>query len=119
MDEQPTIAICEAMRHRKSSLCSMKVYKEGRCKLHYNSMMAIGPKEMRRRELDMKYKNEIAYLYERGRDGDMDAARQIELARVNWRFDYQDLIRELDRTPNTTEDLNYKYKLKNGFRSFK
>jgi hypothetical protein len=100
---------CIAVRHHKSGQCKNIVFKDERCKLHYNAAIAKGPKELILTEMYMTYENTFHNLKARKFAGD-DVDEDIAVLKVRYNHNYFRTMEMIEMIPDTLADQMYRIK---------
>ena len=95
--------LCVAIRNRGSA-CTRLAVCEDRCKLHYNSMIAKGPKETILSEMTMRQETERLKLNARERAGD-DIAEESSLMKIRQQYEVARVYKIIELMPDALEDI--------------
>lgn len=108
----PTMS-CVAIRHYKAGPCVHNVYKDGRCKLHYNGLVATGPKHVLESETIQKHANESAILRSKYVDTiDMTYQEEKELMDVRHKHEMRRMNIRLEEMPDMPADRAHREKVR-------
>jgi len=103
---------CIAVRHLKAGPCKHTVFKEERCKLHYNGMVSTGIKHVLESELIQKQANEITVLQTKiWDDEDHGVREELEVLEVRHKHEMRRMERRLMMMPDTPADIAHRRKV--------
>jgi hypothetical protein len=103
---------CIAVRHYKVGPCTHKVFKEERCKLHYNGMVSTGIKHVLESEMIQKQANEIAILQTKiWENEDHGLREELEVLEVRHKHEMGRMERRLALMPDTPADRAHRRKV--------
>ena len=101
---------CIAVRHYKAGPCRYPVFKEERCKLHYNGLMSTGIKHVLESEMIQKQVNERAMMLASNR-GEPSFIENLEIMEVRHRHERIRMVDRLTAMPDTAADIVHRRKL--------
>jgi hypothetical protein len=101
---------CVAIRHYKAGPCRYDIFKEERCKLHYNGLVATGPKHVLESELNQKQANEREQLVSTFRD-DPALPEHREVLEVRHKHERIRMVDRLTAMPDTAADVVHRRKV--------
>lgn len=105
----PTMS-CIAVRHYKAGPCPHKVFKDERCKLHYNGLMLTGPKHVLESEMIRRQINERSILLSSNKD-DPTFTENIEVLEVRHKYERIRMVDRLTVMPDTAADVVHRRKV--------
>lgn len=106
---KPTMS-CVAVRHYKAGACKHAVFKEDRCKMHYNSMMVTGIKHVIESEMFQIHVNERE-LMAKSQKGDPRLVENLEVLEIRHKHDRIRMVDMLTAMPDTAADVVYRRKV--------
>jgi len=95
---------CVAIRHYKAGPCRHPIFKDGRCKLHYNGLVATGPKHVIESEINQKHANERAQMMV-AFSGDPDFHERRDLMDVRHKHERIRMVDRITAMPDTAADI--------------
>jgi len=101
---------CVAIRHYKAGPCRCRIFKEGRCKLHYNGLVSTGYKHVLESEMDQMHENERAQLAI-AFDGDPAFHERRDLMEVRHKYERIRMVERLTAMPDSQADRAHRRKV--------
>lgn len=104
---------CIAVRHYKAGTCKHKVFKDERCRLHYNGLVSTGIKHVLESELYQKQANEQAILRTRiWEDEGYGLREELEVMDVRQKHERIRMVDRLAAMPDTPADRAHQQKVR-------
>ena len=101
---------CIAVRHYKAGPCLHKVFKDERCKLHYNGLVLTGPKHVLESEMNQRQINERALLLAAKND-EQTFIETLEVLSVRHKYERIRMVDRLAAMPDTAADVVHRRKV--------
>lgn len=101
---------CAAIRHYKAGPCRHKLFKDGRCLLHYNGLMTTGPKHVLESEMSQRQMNDRMQMAA-AFSGDPAFHERRELMEVWHKHERIRLVDRMAAMPDTAADVVHRRKV--------